>query len=406
MSIGTCVFAVLALSAASLPCPAFCAPQEPKFEEIRFHRVHLRNGNFIDGNLLRDTDNEVTIQIRIGEIVLRRELVDRIEIVKIRKISEPTKTVAKREPRPEPLPETDRPGPVPATPIRELKTSVVTANVPEAVSRKIDTLLGMESFAVSGEDRKALVGKIVALGREGVPYLNALLQQKAGEVPVDIIGQALGEIRDPSSVDPLLGCLQNQNYLIREQAVKALAALGFPEGVTPLIKALDDESSFVARSASAGLSEMARANPALGVPRKLEALLPKATSKGLHATTLGQIGDEDSRRTLQELLKSGDEDLTTAAIEGLSLCVTPEDAPAIHEVLNSTLKNAPRTACSILSRLKYRPAVPDLIRILGGEDKDLINSAHTTLKVISGEKFSADPATWQNWWENVGSKQP
>src|SRR5262245_25732182 len=52
--------------------------------ELRFHRVHLINGNFIDGQLIKDSPQQVLLQIKAGEMAIRRDLIDRVEFVKMR----------------------------------------------------------------------------------------------------------------------------------------------------------------------------------------------------------------------------------------------------------------------------------------------------------------------------------
>jgi HEAT repeat protein len=400
------------MSILLLAASAFLAQAQsssgPVFEEIRFHRVHLKNGNFIDGQLLSDGEKEVSLKLKIGEISLRRELVDRIEFVKIRKIAEPPeKTPHPRTPPatvPSPDPTKPRPPQTPRDP--NPPAAVVTANVPPEIRKKVDAILSMENLAISREDREALSQRLVALGREALPYLNAIVAQRKGDAPVDLICPVIAEFRDPGSIASLMELMKAEEPTQRTPAVKALAAMQVAECVGPLIEALDDGWLEIPRAAASGLTEIHRKLPRLDIPRLLTARLPKARGKGFIGNTLGLIGDEEARRLLCGLLRERNEEIAVAALQGLSLCATADEGPALQEALKSDLRGAVQGTCVIVARLKFKAATPELIELLRKEDEGLISSAHAALKALSGEGFSNDPATWQNWWENVGSKQP
>ncbi|HEX7901407.1 MAG TPA: hypothetical protein VF950_26850, partial [Planctomycetota bacterium] len=56
--------------------------------EIRFHRVHLRNGNFVDGTLVANEQESVTLRVKTGDIEITRDLIDKVEYVKMRSYKE------------------------------------------------------------------------------------------------------------------------------------------------------------------------------------------------------------------------------------------------------------------------------------------------------------------------------
>src|SRR5687768_4428544 len=63
-------------------------PPEIIVSYIRFHRVHLRNGNVIDGDLIGLTDREAVLKLSVGHIAIRRTQIEKIEFVKMRSITE------------------------------------------------------------------------------------------------------------------------------------------------------------------------------------------------------------------------------------------------------------------------------------------------------------------------------
>src|SRR5687768_13971412 len=69
--------------------------------ESRFHRVHLRNGNFIDGDLVRQNTREIVLKLKSGEMGVRRDQIVRIEMIKMRGLQDKPEEVA--QPKPAPL---------------------------------------------------------------------------------------------------------------------------------------------------------------------------------------------------------------------------------------------------------------------------------------------------------------
>ena len=64
------------------------APAPAPTAETRFHRVFLKNGNFVDGDLQRIEADTVVLRLKSGDVGINRDLVDRIEIVKMKAADE------------------------------------------------------------------------------------------------------------------------------------------------------------------------------------------------------------------------------------------------------------------------------------------------------------------------------
>src|SRR6185295_15607172 len=73
-------------AAACLALPLGLVAQD--WIEVRFDRVHLKNGNFIDGRIIARNDLSVTMQIVGGEITFKYGTIDRIEVVKMKDIKQ------------------------------------------------------------------------------------------------------------------------------------------------------------------------------------------------------------------------------------------------------------------------------------------------------------------------------
>src|SRR5258706_9153339 len=75
---------ILILLALPLLCQSF---QDSDTGDLRFTRVHLRNGNFVDGQLIKDTEHEVMLRLRVGEMGIRRDQIDRVELIKMKSLN-------------------------------------------------------------------------------------------------------------------------------------------------------------------------------------------------------------------------------------------------------------------------------------------------------------------------------
>src|SRR5436190_24328669 len=90
------------LLALPLLLPGFLGAQDTD-GDLRFYRVHLRNGNVIDGELVKETANEVLLRLKVGEMTIRRDQIEKVEFVKMK--SQDTKAIYRPDPRKEPVKE-------------------------------------------------------------------------------------------------------------------------------------------------------------------------------------------------------------------------------------------------------------------------------------------------------------
>ena len=64
-------------------------------DTVTFQRVHLRNGNFIDGTLLDQTEKHVVLEFKFGTITFKRIDIDKIEHITMRSLEEKAPEVPK-----------------------------------------------------------------------------------------------------------------------------------------------------------------------------------------------------------------------------------------------------------------------------------------------------------------------
>ncbi|MCK4858041.1 MAG: HEAT repeat domain-containing protein, partial [candidate division Zixibacteria bacterium] len=104
--------------------------------------------------------------------------------------------------------------------------------------------------------------------------------------------KALGEIKSPEAVKPLMEALKDEDYDVRWRAALALGEIESPQAVKPLIEALQDEDSYVKWRAAEVLEKFA--DP------KILSLLLREWQKDL---------DEDTLRYLIECISGMDRKL-------------------------------------------------------------------------------------------------
>jgi HEAT repeat protein len=116
--------------------------------------------------------------------------------------------------------------------------------------------------------------------------------------------EALGPLKDPLAVEPLVGLLKDDNAGVRRAAVAALAARGGHRVVEPLVAALEDARSDV------------RATAAAAVYRRLMTDADAETRRTT-AAALGRLRVADAVEPLARATMDSDETVRVAAIKAL-----------------------------------------------------------------------------------------
>ncbi len=112
--------------------------------------------------------------------------------------------------------------------------------------------------ALSSRDLETQTAASRALGQVGAGHsaeLIAALTRGSKEVKLGII-EALGEIRDPGTLDPLIACLADPDHAVRWEAALALGSLGDLAAIPSLVLLLRDRSRYVRYGAALALRTM------------------------------------------------------------------------------------------------------------------------------------------------------
>jgi len=425
---------------------AFLAPQE--FEEIEFHRVHLKNGNFIDGRLLARTDRDLTLRVRIGEITLRNDLVEqapdgtlRIELVRIRGIKEappppPPLKPPIPPPRPAPSPRPPAPSPAPGPETAPLLPALRLIE-PVALEAGLEQrILGILRRLASAEESQSqeILKELLPLGEPAALYLASAF----ADLPPGLrgrVGDALGQMREKGilplmrkhlknpdlsvraqaasvlglagergDADDLHPLLRDPEAIVRATAVTALQRLKNPASVRPLIGACADPEESVRSRAIDALLDLCRSTEQEQeiMPALREALeRARGAARADLVAALGRAGGSEARPILEEHLADEDVSVRSRSVE--ALLGLPEAGPAILSRLESEEDEEVRQRLAFAAeKLDLRRAVPHLIRWLQGEeDRPSRQAAWRALRRLTLQNFPPEHEPWAQWWERV-----
>lgn len=211
--------------------------------------------------------------------------------------------------------------------------------------------------------RRATAAELLAAlrRREAVPYLCGLLSDHDPEVRL-VAARSLGQIGDPSAVEPLLDNL-DRSELPQQVVAHALMRLG-PSGERRLIGALG-QADTQARSTAVivlGLTQALRAVPTVSDLLRHDAVLEVRIQA---ARALGRLG---TRATLPPLLESASPDnppeLRAVAAEALGQVGDAAATTRLSLLLSDPIHRVARSAATALVQLG-EPGMAEL-RMLAG----------------------------------------
>jgi HEAT repeat protein len=254
----------------------------------------------------------------------------------------------------------------------------------------------------------------IGLGRLGerdvLPKLLTYLDDPRWPVQRLVINTLKG-MPDPMAVRPLIGCLHAGDAPVREEACRALGAIGDACALVPLVEAMGDRHT--REAATAALRAMRReavvalfaeyAQSDIGhetiplLEEDLAALLPALQewlahpSAELRAMGCRALGRLRFHQALEALLaRLEDEDALVRRAACAALCWLPDTratAPLIRR-LDDPDALVRELACQLLGKLSSRQAIPGLIARLGDLSDPVRLTAGTAL-VALGEPHLA-----------------
>jgi HEAT repeat protein len=399
--------------------------------ELKFHRVHLKNGNFVDGNLIRQNPREVLIDVKsAGQMTINRDLIDRVEFIRMRTLNEKAEEVKA------PTTETVRQVPVPSLPEVVKPPEAPAANgrapqIPPEIQKKLEAILAQAAKADANRKWEILF-QIRALGESAIVWLAAHLESYEGRALEDAAG-TIGFLKAPASLPVLLHQFSSSKPAVRAHSVQAAGAFGDPSAVKPIevmlrdpadavrvaaVTSLEwlapvtsipliaahcvDPSPEVRVRAFSALAKIAEANKqADAVMGAIESVVQRAPPelKVTAASNLGLARRKEACGLLCRLLDDFEPSVRTAAASALVSIASPDSGPAILQRLRAETDKWTRLhLLSAAQVINLVDAVEPLIPWLEDPDNDMRNAAHSGLKKLTGVTIGQDPKAWAQWW--------
>jgi HEAT repeat protein len=403
---------------ALLPRPT--SGQDGSRDDVRFHRVHLRNGNFLDGHLVRQDASKVVLRMSAGEMVIRRDQIERIEFVKLRSLGEPARIVPKPSPFAEPA-AAGRASEAPAKPAPEPDRAPAKADSFEArlkdaspERRKEMILQAAEGLSdpaafladlqarADAEIRPAVSAAILEKkDKAALPAVEKLLRHPAGDVRAEAV-RLLGEFGDAGRAGLVRPLLKDAQPGVRAAAAVALERLNDPDAFDALSELCLDADRSVRGQAILSLTTLAEKH---GRGEDLLRVLGDAVERARGEARVDLVAAlaKSTNKTLTPLfsrLLLAEEPLVRAhAALGLATVEARDLEDQIVERLTLERDYWPRVQLAETAKaLKLRKAIPVLIDWLLDSDPNMQQAASRALRGITGQSMGLDHERWSDWW--------
>lgn len=250
---------------------------------------------------------------------------------------------------------------------------------------------------------KLVAAELVALGPEVAEYGALLLPALRGTRPVTPLALALGAIGGKNARDALATLLRSKQPGDRAAAVGGLGRMPSTFTARLLVRALEDPDPRVRRAATRELSTPAWRDAKWGVNATVAARIPGASVKGDLALFLAHRRAKGARKLFRRLVQRRDAASQLAGLRALSVLGLGDDAALVTRRLSRLRPEARAEACVVLGRVRYRPAVPDLIGLLRDPDPRVRGPAHRALRTVTGQRFDNHADLWESWWKTASA---
>ena len=245
--------------------------------------------------------------------------------------------------------------------------------------------------------RGCIRAALVAIGKPAVPELMALLNHDKAEAREEA-ARALGAIGDKRAAQPLIERVaDDKDHSVRGAAASALGRMRELAAVDALIAALtDDESSRVRAAAAKALGRL-KARKAIEALRRAVEDKDEWVKRGA-VEALRELGAELSVDALIQGLSDEAEFVRRDAIEALTKLRDPRVVPALISVLKHTDSDTRRCAVHALGEIGEPVAVDDLIQCLDDKERRVSYAAREALRDITGQAHLRSAQQWRAWW--------
>ncbi|RPH52055.1 MAG: hypothetical protein EHM91_00610 [Planctomycetota bacterium] len=427
------VGAALGILAASSGLQA----QDGNWVEIRFHRIHLLNGNFIDGNLIGESDRALTMKLGSGEMTIRKDMIERnskgvlkVEYVKMRSFKEAPKLESIRQPK-GPAASVTPPTPTPKSPPSGASEAVtLTGSVEEQLAQAADILKNgtparkkgaIQAMATLGAEAATMIaGRFATLEEEVLSTATSTLTglKEASILPIirPLTGSERPQLRENAALlvgvlgnlredaDRLRGLVRDQDKGVRGAAIVGLRSLNDVESFELIGESLADPDAGIRARALVTLGQFSQQ----GLSHKLAEVLGR-TLEQVQGDIRMQLLKEAAQLTSKDLgplmvRLSADSDplVRSYAIMGLGRINNLEHAEFLLERFGAEREYWPRIQLAgAVQSMRLQKAIDPLIEWLGDDDANIRAASMRALRGITGVNPGADKEAWDTWRKNT-----
>ena len=213
-----------------------------------------------------------------------------------------------------------------------------------------------------------------------VPYLEITLQDPRDEIR-RYSAQALGRIKDYSSIPALIDGLKQENDEVRYDCILALGSFQDPRVNTAILGTVNDDSSYV-RWAS--LEMLGKLKVPEAYPQLVAGLKDSSSyARSAAAKALGKLGNKEAIPHLRSSIYNSNLWVRNAAALALARLGDNEGIPILIMNLGSTARD---------KKGSVREQAADFLREISGENFGFNGSD-------SPAKQKAAIKRWEKWWE-------
>jgi HEAT repeat protein len=397
--------------------------QDSDSDSVRFTRVYLTNGNFIDGQLLKDTPASVLLKLRSGEMTIRRDMIDRVEFVKMRDRLQPPVVT----PRPK----------AEAPPRPEVKSDVpkiaIDTKTPADIQKKVDQMV--QKLRLSpGPEKVFPREELEALGDHAITYLasrvpdmdvgmmdvimQAFIAMKT-TVPNEILGAfinhdkpsvrsfactVLGLQSDEMKRTYVRPMLKDRDDRVRLTAVSLLGSVTDPDWMDTVGDLCGDPSRDVRNCAIHTTRRVAQKNDLKDKCLRILVQNLSSSSDAVREDMVGGIaalGIKDSWTFLTRMLNDREPKVRAAAASGLTALAVDESGTEIVDAVGRERDGHTRLALiQLVARLRLMKAMEPMLDWLSGSDESVRKATENLFRVLTGESLGQDREAWANWLKN------
>ena len=390
------------------------AAAEAQDQGKKVTRVHLRNGNCVEGLLMGETPKGWTLRMTHGEITVRRDQVERVETIRIRSLSEPS------------------PSAVQPTPALQFDAGALIALVAggKAEGPELKTPLG----------RKDALLKSLENGRDGGSADVVRRLDSLDPEDLEKVTSAVCDSGDRSALSPARELLKSPRADLRASAVRIIAAQGgadrrfdyrsMVEDPDPLVRrwviaslaAVDDTTAFdligfylvdpdasvraEARGALFSLSSRHRSERELERLLLEKLFLSDGESSAEILSAIGSCGSKEAWEPVARYLHDRNAVVRAQAALALSRLAAPESEEVLLDRLEQEQEYWPRIQLAgAVQALKLTKAVDPLLAWMEEEDQNIRMAAVRALRQITRQSFGMDRDRWVAWWQDAKPRE-